>query len=148
MGEPFRVLPRITPLTEAFWTGGAHGELRILRCNDCAHWLHPPAPICPACLSRDVAPQVVSGRGQVHTFTLNVQPWNPTYDHPYAIAVVELDEQPGLRLTTNIVDSDPRDVRIGMRVEVSFVEDGGVNLPMFRPAADPSVSGQGAGVAP
>ena len=27
--DPIRILPRVTPLTEAFWTGGADGELRI-----------------------------------------------------------------------------------------------------------------------
>ncbi|MDZ7731897.1 MAG: OB-fold domain-containing protein [Acidimicrobiia bacterium] len=136
MGRPFRVLPRITPENEHFWLGGADGELRFLRCGACGHWIHPPAPVCPACLSKDVAPDAVSGRGVVHTYTVNHQPWYPDLDPPYVIAIVELDEQEGLRLTTNIFGCPPDEVRIGQRVRVLFEEYDGVYLPMFEPDAD------------
>lgn len=133
-GEPpFRVLPRVTDDDEHFWTGGEHGELRIQRCRECRTWIHPGAPVCPACLSRDVAPEVASGRGEVHTYTINVQPWNPTFEHPYVIAVIELDEQPGLRITSNVYGCDPDDVHVGMRVEVFFELFEDVWLPLFRP---------------
>ena len=67
----------------------------MLRCRACRHWIHPPAPICPACLARDVAPEAVSGRARVATFTVNHQPWIPGFDPPYLVAIVELDEQRG-----------------------------------------------------
>ena len=39
---------------------------------------------------------------------------------PYILAVVELVEQPGLKLVTNIVDCDEEAVEVGMAVEVVF----------------------------
>jgi uncharacterized OB-fold protein len=131
---PFRVLPRLTDLNRHFWTGGAQGRLLFLRCGPCGTWVHPPAPVCPACLSRDVAPAAVSGRATVASFTLNHQPWVPAPDHPYAIAIVEIEEQPGLRLMTNVVHCPPESVRIGMPVRVVFEAHGEVWIPLFEPA--------------
>ncbi len=147
--EPFRILPKVTPENEHFWRGGAEGELRFLRCRACRTWIHPPAPVCPACYGRDVAPEAASGRAVVHTFTVNHQPWIPTFDPPYVVAIVELPEQAGLRLTTNIVGVDPDDVWIGMpvRVRFEFRDDNGyqVWLPLFEPDPDvPSSAEEGA----
>lgn len=50
---------------------------------------------------------------------------------PYVIALVELDEQENLRLTTNLVDCDPESVRIGDRVSVRFTQCGDIYLPLF-----------------
>lgn len=134
--EVFRVPPKVDDTNEHYWRGGADGELRLLRCASCGYWLHPPAPVCRACLSRDLAVQAVSGRGAVHSYTLNHQPWNPTMPHPYAIVVVDLEEGP--RLLTNLVDCDPDGVRVGLEVEVCFEVigegDREVHLPQFRPA--------------
>jgi uncharacterized OB-fold protein len=132
--RPFRVLPAIVPETEHFWLGGAEGELRFLRCDACGWWLHPPAPICPQCLGRALTVTAASGDAVVHTFTVNWQPWYPNLDPPYVVAIVELPEQEGLRLTTNIVGCAPDDVRIGMPVRVTFEDYDGVWLPFFEPA--------------
>lgn len=134
--KPFRVLPRVTPANEHFWRGGAEGRLRILRCREDGTWIHPPAPVCPACYGKDVTPESVSGRATVATFTLNHQPWVPAPDHPYAIAIVELDEQRGLRLMTNVVNCPAEDVHIGMRVRVVFEEHEDVFVPLFEPDPD------------
>jgi uncharacterized OB-fold protein len=131
--KPFRILPAVTPENEHFWHGGEAGELRFLRCQDCGYWIHPPGPVCPSCLGRDLAVEAVSGRAVVHTFTVNWQPWMPGFDPPYVIAIVDLPEQDGLRLTTNVVDCAPDDVRIGMAVEVGFLDYDPVWLPYFRP---------------
>jgi hypothetical protein len=132
--HPFRVLPRVTPQNEHFWRGGAHGELRFLRCRPCGSYVHPPAPVCPGCLSRDLAPEAVSGRATVATFTLNHQQWVPSPDHPYAIAIVEIAEQQDVRLMTNIVGCQPEDVHIGMPVKVCFEQHEDVFIPVFEPA--------------
>jgi uncharacterized OB-fold protein len=124
----------VTDLNRHFWTGGARGELCFLRCAPCGTYVHPPAPVCPACLSRDVAPAAVSGRATVATFTWNHQPWVPAPDHPYAIAIVEIEEQPGLRLMTNLVNCPAEAVRIGMPVRAVFEAHGEVWIPLFEPA--------------
>lgn len=134
MSRPaFRILPQVTPQNEHFWTGGAQGELRFLRCRACGHWIHPPAPICPACLAREVGVEAVSGRARVATFTVNHQRWIPGFEPPYVVAIVELVEQTGLRLTTNLVGCEPGDVRIGMPVRAVFEERDGVWIPLFEP---------------
>jgi uncharacterized OB-fold protein len=130
-----RKLPALTPENRAFWTGGANGALLIYRCGGCAHWFHPPAPICPSCRSRNVGPHPVSGTGTVHSFTINRQKWAPDLDQPYVIAIVDLAEQEGLRFLTNIVDCVPEEVAIGMKVEVAFLQAEDVWLPQFRKGA-------------
>ena len=57
----------------------------------------------------------------------------PAPDHPYAIAIVEIDEQPSVRLMTNIVGCPAEQVRIGMRVKVVFEHRDDVYLPLFEP---------------
>ena len=132
--KPFRILPRLGGATEFFWTSGADGQLRFLRCQQCGYYVHPPSPICPVDLSKDLAPEAVSGRGMVHTFTVNHQPWIPGYEPPYAVAIVELEEQEGLRLMTNVVGCPLEDVHVGMPVRVTFEHHDDVWLPLFEPA--------------
>ena len=135
MSKSYRLLPAIGPENEHFWKSGADGKLCFLRCTACAYYIHPPSPVCPACLCRELSPEPVSGGGVVHTYTVNHQPWIPGFEPPYVVAIVELDEQPGLRLTTNIVGCTPDEVRIGMRVQVSFEDLGeDIHLPLFEPA--------------
>src|SRR5260370_42298478 len=87
-----------------FGGGGGAGELRIAHCQGGGWGLHPPLPMCPHCHGRDVEPEAVSGRGTVWSFTVNRYQWTPSLEPPYVLAEVELDEQPGLRLLTSIVD--------------------------------------------
>jgi uncharacterized protein len=131
--QPFRLLPRVTPQNEHFWHGGGEGELRILRCQACGYWIHPPSVICPSCLSKKLEPEATSGRAVLHTFTVNHQAWYPGLDPPYVIAIVELPEQEGLRLTTNMTNCAPEELRIDMPVQVVFEQYEDVWLPMFEP---------------
>jgi uncharacterized protein len=136
----FRILPRVTDANRFFWQGGERGELTFLRCGKCGVYVHPPSPVCPVDHGKDLHPEAVSGRGTVASFTVNHQAWLPGMALPYVIALVEIEEQPGLRLQTNIVGCEPGDVRIGMPVEVVFEhrEDaqGDVWIPLFQPRAE------------
>jgi uncharacterized OB-fold protein len=127
------ILPTLTPQNEFFWTAGADGVLRIQRCADCGRYQHPPTPICRVCRSRAIAPEAVSGRAVVEAYTVNHQQWDPDLAPPYVVAIVSLEEDDAVRLTTNIVDCDADAVAIGMPVQVAFraVED--VWLPVFAP---------------
>jgi uncharacterized protein len=133
-GPSFRLLPRLTDDVAFFWTSGSDGVLRFLRCQDCRFFIHPPGPVCPRCLSRHLEPEAVSGRGTIGTFTVNYQQWIPGSD-TYIIAWVCIDEQPDVRLTTNLIGVEPDDVFIGMPVEVVFEQNDDVFLPLFRPVA-------------
>jgi uncharacterized protein len=121
---------------QSFWTGGQGGELWIFRCPSCRYWIHPPGPICPRCLARDVRPEPVSGRGIVCTYTVNCHPWHPAFTPPYVVALVDLEEQPNLRLVSNLVEIAPDRVRIGMPVQVEFVAAGELFVPVFVPTEE------------
>ena len=128
-----RTLPVLTPLNTFFWTAGRNGRLAILRCDNCGEWLHPPSPVCPACLSRRLTARDGSGLGTIETFTVNHQAWTPDLSVPYVIAIVGLDDCERVRLTTNLVGCAPETVRIGARVRVVFVQHDDVWLPLFTP---------------
>ncbi|MGD9798132.1 MAG: Zn-ribbon domain-containing OB-fold protein [Acidimicrobiia bacterium] len=130
---PPRMLPPLTDVNRAFWTGGARGELLILRCPTCRRWVHPPRATCPDD-GGALAPEPVSGRGTVFSFTINRHVYNPAVPPPYVIAIVELEEQAGLRFTTNIVGCAPEDVTMEMPVVVGFEAHGEVFVPVFSPA--------------
>lgn len=132
-GAVGRILPELTPENEFFWTGGARGELLILRCGSCRSWIHPPQPVCPLCQSREVAPEAMSGRARLVSHTVNHQDWG-SLAPPYVIALVELEEQPGLRLLTNLVAAAPAAIRSGMPLVVLFEHVEDVFLPLFAPA--------------
>ncbi|HWE70355.1 MAG TPA: OB-fold domain-containing protein [Acidimicrobiales bacterium] len=136
-GGPVQPLPLVSLLSAAFWSGGASGQLRILRCQDCGFYVHPPRPVCARCLSRRLEPEAVSGNATVYTFSINAQPWYPGQSVPYVVAIVELPEQPALRLTTNILGCAVEDVAIGMAVRVVFVEVEDVFIPMFESGVAP-----------
>ena len=133
---PPRIDPPVTDANRHFWTGGAEGELRMLRCPSCRYWVHPPEAACPRC-GGVLEAQATSGRGTVFTYTVNRHPFNPAVPPPYVIAIVELDDQPGLRFTTNIVNCDPDEVAIDMPVRVLFEAVGEVFVPVFEPAEGP-----------
>lgn len=128
-----RILPPITEHNRAFWTGGANGMLMIQRCVTCRRWVYPPQATCPDDGGALVA-EPVSGRGSVFTYTVNRHVYHPAVPPPYVVAIVELDEQPDLRFTTNIVNCAPETVQIGMRVKVVFEKHGEVFVPVFEPA--------------
>jgi uncharacterized protein len=138
-----RLAPTPTAETREFWTGGRRGQLLISRCQDCGHYFHPPAPACWRCRSTDVAPEPVSGLATVAAFTVNRQPWIPGLEPPYIVAMVELVDEPDVRLISNVVDVSMDDLRIGLPVEVFFEdwtdasgdEDTRVWLPLFRPVS-------------
>ena len=136
MTEGARPLPQLTEENRFFWTSGEDGTLRFQRCTACGELRHPPVGVCPYCYATDWEPSAVSGRGVVAGFTVNHHPWIPTLAPPYVIAIVAIDEDDRVRLTTNIVGCEPGDVRVGMRVQVRFEHQADVWLPLFEPTGE------------
>ena len=128
-----RAAPPLTGRTGDYWRSGADGVLRIARCQDCGWRLHPPRPLCPKCRGRDIRFDPVSGRATVYSCTINRYPWQPGMKPPYVLAEVELVEQAGLRILTNITGCEPEAVRIGMEVTVAFEQAEEAFIPVFHP---------------
>lgn len=138
MSAPGRPLPAITIENEFFWTAGADGVLRIQECRDCAALIHPPQPVCRYCHSTEMGMRDVSGRATLAGFTINHRFSLPGMPAPYVVAQVAIDEDPRVRLTTNIIDCDPDQLELGRQVEVVFENIEDVWLPLFRPVPDSS----------
>lgn len=130
---PGRPLPHLTDENEFFWTSGADGVLRFQECQGCQSLIHPPAPVCRYCRGRDIGVREVSGRATLAGFTVNHRFSVPGMPAPYVIAQVAIVEDPRVRLTTNIIDSDPEELKLGQAVEVVFEHNEDVWLPLFRP---------------
>lgn len=129
-----RPVPQPSLASREYWASGSDGVLRVQRCADCGSYQMPPMPRCRSCRGEKVSFTPVSGTGTVIGVSVNHQQWLPSLPPPYTIANVALDEDDGCRITTNVVNCPPSDVRVGTRVRVLFEElDDGIWLPLFEP---------------
>lgn len=126
-------MPAASAETLGWWEAAADHRLVVQRCASCGTLRHPPGPRCPRCRSSNHEWQDLPGTGVVYSYTLVRQAFiAPLADRlPYVVIAVELDEAPGVRLVSNLVDYDPEKVEIGMAVEVVW-EDMGPNLALPR----------------
>jgi len=109
-----------------FWDGTRAKELRLPTCRSCGTTFWYPRTTCPSCLAEELDWRAASGTGAVHAVSVNHRP------EKYAVALVELDE--GVRLMSNVVNVDPDDVTVGMRVRLSWEAlSDGRHLWLFEP---------------
>lgn len=131
-------VPVPSELTEPYWDAAARGELAIQRCEACGRFTHPPRPECASCAHPGLTYERVSGRGRLETFSVVHRTFAPGFRSrvPYVIAWVELEEQAGLRVFTELADAEPDALAPDMPVEVVFTElEGFGPIPRFRVAA-------------
>ena len=141
MSQPSPLPETDWPATREFWQGAARAELRIPRCQGCARLVWYPRESCPHCGGTDLRWAVQSGRGRLFSWAVVEKPlFAPFADRvPYVTGLVALEEDPGVRLVTNIVGCDPKDLQMEMPVRVLFQQiefegsQGRVVAPMFEP---------------
>lgn len=124
------LLPPLAPETEPFLEGARVGELRMQRCVDTGRLVFPPRVTSPWAGRKAPEWVVLSGRGTIWSVVIPHPPLLPQFGDvaPYNVILVELDEDPHVRLVGNLVthagarlDSiDPHEVEIGARVRVVF----------------------------
>jgi uncharacterized OB-fold protein len=129
-----RPLPVPRPWSKGFWEGARENKYLIQTCRRCSANIFYPRRFCPECWSEDLDWKEAKGTGKVYTYTVTFSGAEERFsdDYPYVLALVDLDE--GIRVMSNIVDCDPKEVKIGMEVKVVFKkisED--FSLPLFRP---------------
>jgi uncharacterized OB-fold protein len=130
-----RSLPAVSPETKPFWDGCRERMLIIQRCRACSKYQTYYRAFCCHCWSRDLEDVAAPGTGTVWAFTIAYQNKTPGWEDfvPYVLAAVELDE--GVKLMTNILNTPPEKVRIGMPVKVTFVDaTDEITIPYFEPA--------------
>ncbi|MFJ9737274.1 thiolase C-terminal domain-containing protein [Streptomyces sp. NPDC101166] len=134
-GGTVRPQPEIRLETEFFWTSGRDGRLRFQTCTACRALIHPPQPVCRHCRGHETEAEEVSGFATLIGFTVNHRFPLPGLPSPFVVVQVAIEEDPRVRLTTNVVGCAPEDLRIGIRMEVVFEQAGDAWLPLFRPCA-------------
>lgn len=133
MSDPLLTPPLPVPDadSEGYWQATRDGRLALCRCQVCGTWMHPPLERCRYCDGKN-AFEEVSGQGTVFSFIVVRHQAVPGHQVPYVVGVIELAEQPGLRLSA-IIDADPAAVTVGaaVRARIVAVGESGFRAPEF-----------------
>jgi uncharacterized protein len=113
------IRPAASRDTRFFFDGIDEHELRIQRRPD-GTLQHPPRPAIWQDPSAPVDYVVASGRGTVFSYVVHHAPKIPGRTCPFVIALVELEE--GVRMLGELRGVDPGQVRIGMPVQVAYID--------------------------
>jgi uncharacterized protein len=140
--DDIRPRPAPNETNRFYWEAASQHRLVLQKCRDCGKFQYPPDVACVFCQSQSSEHAQVSGRGTLYSFAVVDRLFHIgwTSKLPYVVGLIDLVEQPGLRMLTNIVDVDPADVAVGMNVEVTFEDRSQVTLPQFRPSPIPSTA--------
>jgi len=125
-------IPTITPEMKPFFDAAKQHQLVVQRCTACATFRFPARAICSSCLSRESEWAPVSGEGEIYSFNVMHQVYDPGFADavPYAVVVVKLKE--GAKMISNVVGLAVGDIRIGLPVRVVFEDvSAEVTLPKF-----------------
>src|SRR5262249_54864701 len=109
-------LPPMTPEMAPFWEAARRHQPVAQPPPGCRTHRCPGRDTCSRCLSREAEWVPVSGHGTIFSFAVMHQVYHPAFadEVPYAVVVVELEE--GARLISNVLESPPANLRVGMPV--------------------------------
>jgi uncharacterized OB-fold protein len=135
-------LPDVEWLPAAqFWAGAARGRLELPRCSSCGRLCWYPKEVCSHCGGSAFSWEPVAGRARLFSWATVRSVFLAQYREkvPYVTGLVSLEEDPSVRLVTEIVDSDPEALEFDLPMEVVFRPltfagiDGAVTAPLWRP---------------
>lgn len=126
-------LPEPTPVSQPFWDALREHRILIQYSPSAGQYVFYPRTLAPGTLADDLEWREIDGTGSLYTYTVARRPTGPPWAEklPQLLAVVEWDVGP--KVSTELVDVEPDDIRIGMRVEPVFVDDDGITLLKYRP---------------
>jgi hypothetical protein len=128
--------------TRPFWAAAARGVLAVTRCDLCARYVWYPDGRCRHCGGDRLTWTAVSGRGKLFSWSVVHRAFIPQLADlvPFVTGLVEIDEDPAVRIVTRIVDCAPETLAVDMPVRVVFRPlrfagvAGEVQAPLFAPA--------------
>jgi uncharacterized OB-fold protein len=128
-------VPTPSPASAPYWDACARGELLFQRCDACATVALRPATVCGTCLGRALSWVRSSGLGRLYSWTVVWRPQHPSFQVPYAPAIVALDE--GWFMMSAVIGCPPEDLRADLRLAVEFhPASDDIALPYFRPTTE------------
>ena len=137
-------LPKQSPvpdeLDKPFWDACNEGKLVIQNCKICDRLQHPPAQACKQCSSGDnLEWREVSGRGKIYGYGVMYDCPVVTLaeDQPFNIAVIQLEEDPGINMLSHLPGTPVDQVPVGANVQVEFetTQATGQKVPEWRGVA-------------
>jgi len=133
--EP-RPVPEPTPVSRPFWEALAQHRILVQYSPSLQRYVFYPRTLAPGSLADDLEWREIDGAGTLYTFTVARRPTGPPWAEaiPQLLAVVQWDAGP--RISTELVEVDPSDIRIGMRVSPVFYDlpETEITLLKYRPA--------------
>ena len=91
------------------------GEL----CTECGAIIFPRRSLCPHCGCRELEECKLSETGTVLSWTVIQHPPKGYEKYaPYVVALIKLDD--GVQILSQVVDVEPEEMRVGLRVEATF----------------------------
>ena len=133
-------------LTAEFWAAAAEGRLVRPVCTACGRSFFTPRVVCPHCRSAEWRYEGSVGTGTVTSHTTVYRGPDETWETPYVLGVVDVDD--GWNLLTRLLVEPPDEAEpgalIGTRVHVRFVPAHPPDtrrLPAFEPVGAGSRSG-------
>lgn len=125
--------------TEGFWEATAEGRLTACHCRHCGNWMMPPLERCRLCAG-PTAFDEIAGTGTLYSFIVQHHRSVPGYfdQLPYVVGLMQIDEQPRVRIQGRVVGIDPADVKCGMRVRAEIVPlpGGDYKVSVLRPLVE------------
>ena len=120
-------MPKQSPIPgdidKPFWDACNREELVVQNCKSCDRMQHPPKEKCGGCNSSDnLEWREMSGKGTISTYIV-VHDTPVTIlqaEQPFNVAVVKLDEDPGITMLSHLPGTATDAVPIGAKVQVEF----------------------------
>ena len=122
MPPPMLQDPMADARTQPFWDAAKREQLVGPSCSHCGTFRMPPTRFCPKCLGTELKYVPLPGTGTVFTFIIVRHPLSPKASDfvPFMPAAIDADGAPGMRFISNVVECEPEEVTIGMRVKVAW----------------------------
>jgi uncharacterized OB-fold protein len=134
-------MPKQSPVPDEvdkpFWDAANEDRLVVQNCKACNRLQHPPAKACSQCSSEDnLEWREMSGRGKIYGYGVMYD--SPVIslavDQPFNIAVIELEEDSGIKMLSHLPGTPVDQVPVGASVQVEFetTQATGQKVPEWR----------------
>ena len=120
-------MPKQSPvpndLDRPYWDACNEDRLVLQFCTVCDRYQYPPQKACADCVGADgLTWREISGRGTVYSYGVVFDTPIATLreDQPFTVAVIDLDEAPGINMISHLPGTAAGDVAIGAAVRLVF----------------------------